>query len=205
MPFVGDLSNSCIVLLLLNPGLSATDYFAEMNVPGFRDRLLANLRQDFRAQEYPFFPLDPQLAWHSGNRYWERKLGGVVAELAKAWKQENNEVRRHIAKRISAVELLPYHSGSFGLSRKARDTMTSMNLAKDYVKNILKPRADAGNCLIVAMRSVESWGLQADEEHIIRFTGGQARGAYLRVREASSAGSRVVEMLLRDRVANPHD
>jgi hypothetical protein len=198
LPFMGDVANACVVLLLLNPGLSATDYFAEMQVAGFRERLLANLQQDFTREEYPFFALDPKLAWHSGNRYWERKFGDVVKSLATEWHISNNAVRSRIAKRICAVELLPYHSCSFSIPSRARKAMHSMKLAVDDVKQVLQPRADAGHCLIVAMRSVRDWELEADGEQIIGFTASQARGAHLSLADESSAGSMVVQMLLRD-------
>lgn len=73
LPFIGDVRGAKVYFLLANPGLSANDYYAEYEDTRVRERLLANLRQDLRTEAYPFFPLDPNMAWHSGNGYWERK------------------------------------------------------------------------------------------------------------------------------------
>ena len=61
-PFCGDLRSASVYVLLLNPGLGPSDYFAEYEGPGFRDAWLANLRQDFTDVRFPFVFLDPQFA-----------------------------------------------------------------------------------------------------------------------------------------------
>ena len=93
IPFVGDLARARIVVLLLNPGLEPDDYFAEFTVPGFRDRLLDNLRQEFKNPRYPFVYLDPALSWHSGYRWWHGKFQGLIAaEISKAESGQMNNV-----------------------------------------------------------------------------------------------------------------
>ena len=58
-PFAGDIGRAKVIVLLLNPGPEPDDYFGEHKVPGFRDRLICNLRQDFSRTECPFVYLDP--------------------------------------------------------------------------------------------------------------------------------------------------
>jgi hypothetical protein len=63
-PYVGDVCRADILLLLLNPGFKPADYYAEWNVPEFRDRVVRNLYQRFEGVEFPFLLLDPQFCWH---------------------------------------------------------------------------------------------------------------------------------------------
>jgi hypothetical protein len=48
MPFVGSLSRAKVFLLMLNPGLSPTDYFGEFEQPAYRGALRNNLFQSER-------------------------------------------------------------------------------------------------------------------------------------------------------------
>jgi hypothetical protein len=118
VPFAGDIERAKVIVLLLNPGLEPDDYFGEYKVPGFRDRLICNLRQDFSRTEYPFVYLDPAISWHSGYRWWHGKFQRVIAALAKAWGVSYGDARRHFAKVIACVELVPYHSVSYSLIRR---------------------------------------------------------------------------------------
>ena len=53
-PFIGDLRRASIFVLLLNPGLSPSDYYGEYQVPSFRRALLANLSGlDRRGNSFP--------------------------------------------------------------------------------------------------------------------------------------------------------
>ena len=82
VPFMGDMLNASIYVLMLNPGLGPGDYF-EYKVPSFRKALLANLRQERITGVMPFVSLDPQFAWHGGFSYWHQKLKGVIEALAR--------------------------------------------------------------------------------------------------------------------------
>ena len=115
MPFAGDIEKARVIVLLLNPGLEPDDYFAEYRVPGFRDRLICSLRQDFSRTEHPFVSLDPAISWHSGYRWWHGKFQSVMASLAKEWNVSYADARRHFSKILGCVELVPYHSVSYGL------------------------------------------------------------------------------------------
>jgi hypothetical protein len=62
VPYAGDLANADIFVLLLNPGLSFSDYYGEWQVPEFRKRLKANLHQDFHGVEFHFSISIPNFA-----------------------------------------------------------------------------------------------------------------------------------------------
>ena len=80
VPFMGDMLNASIYVLMLNPGLGPGDYF-EYKVPGLRRALLANLRQKRIPGVTPFVFLDLRFAWHDGFGYWNQELKGVIEAL----------------------------------------------------------------------------------------------------------------------------
>ncbi|HKD99676.1 MAG TPA: hypothetical protein VKE69_01595, partial [Planctomycetota bacterium] len=114
-PFFGDLARASIFVLLLNPGVGPHDYYGEFEVPAFRDALLANLRQEFPPGSVPFVFLDPQFSWHGGYDWWHGKLARVIARLAHENDMPFAAARRFVAERLACIELLPYHSASFGI------------------------------------------------------------------------------------------
>ena len=60
IPYGGNLRTADIVLLLLNPGFSFPDYYAETRVPQFRRHLEQTLAQNFDGINFPFIWLDPE-------------------------------------------------------------------------------------------------------------------------------------------------
>ena len=58
LPFMGDMLNASIYVLMLNPGLGSSDYY-EYKVPSFQQSLLANLRQERITGVLPFVYLNP--------------------------------------------------------------------------------------------------------------------------------------------------
>lgn len=196
LPFVGDVKGSRVCFLLLNPGLCELDYFAEYRVRAFARRLRANLRQDFRNTEYPFFPLDPNLSWHSGNRYWQNKLAPVIDELVMQTGRTHADVRKIVAQNVCALELVPYHSVANSVTGTVRRDLPSAQMVRQYVQEVLLPDARAGRRLVVAMRSTKDWGINRSSPNVLRFQGGEALGARLSTAKRSSHGSKVVEALL---------
>jgi hypothetical protein len=166
LPFIGDLARAKVVLLLLNPGLGADDYFGEHEVRGFRDRLRANICQDVGAP-YPFFFLDPSLAWHSGYTWWHGRLQGIIGELAVRWSVTYAAARSRVACELAAIELVPYHSASYRLSAKVQNELHSVMLAKQYCKEVLVPKCLAGEVTLVVTRRVNDWGVAAGDGAVV--------------------------------------
>ena len=192
VPFIGDMEKAKVVLLLLNPGLDPADYFGELEVPDFRSRLVDNLRQDFNRREYPFLYLDPSIAWHSGYRYWHGKFQGIIAELAKRWGVTYAEGRLRFSKKVACVELFPYQSVRCSLPERIRRELPSAKLARDYVRDVLKPRSVVGEVLLIVMRQTEEWNL-SESEYVVIYKGAETRAAHLT--PASRGGRRIVEFL----------
>jgi len=193
VPFIGNLATADIVVLLLNPGLSAGDYFGEYEVPAFRQALLDNLRQ-VGNDDHPFFYLNPAYGWHSGFQWWNNKLSGVIELAAKHWSESFADARHRTANRLAAIQLVPYHSATFSASAAPPSRLPSAKLARDYVHSELVPRALGGDVTIIVARQAATWGLPTSE-NIVTYSQRDARGAHLT--PGSPGGAAILERLLR--------
>lgn len=193
VPFTGDLCRAKVVILLLNPGLDPADYYGEFQVPGFRDRIIKNLKQDFRNTEYPFLYLDPAFSWHSGYRWWHGKFQRIIVEISKSRNISYAEARCYLSKVLASVELVPYHSFTYGLSKSRRQQLRSANLACDYVNDVLVPRSKAGDVLVVVTRQGGTWGL-VESKHVVIYSGAKTRASHLT--PTSDGGKRILEFFL---------
>jgi hypothetical protein len=187
VPFVGDLEKASIFVLMLNPGLSAGDYFAEQYRPEFRNTHIRNLRQENGNDKYPFFCLNPQFAWHPGFGYWYKKFDDIVREIAKQSEITYQEAMSKLAKNLACLELLPYHSKSFS-SGSLLKILPSVKVMLNFVHEVLLPKAKDGKVIIVVTRSVKNWQLPK-HENIIFYEGGETRSAHL---TRTSRGGRAI-------------
>lgn len=179
VPYIGDLQNASIIVLLLNPGLNFSDYWAEFKVPEFCARLKANLRQSFDDVEYPFPFLDPQFCWHMGFNWWERKLRGVLFEIA-AHKCGGRYVDalQFLSKRLACVELVPYHSVTFR-DGSLINKLPSTQQARTYVHQHLLPDAVAGKKTLIVARQKDGWRLNEEAGDLVIYKGSETQAAHL--------------------------
>ncbi len=179
IPYVGNLQNASVFILMLNPGLSPSDYFAEHAVEQYREAHVRNLRQENIKDEFPFFILDPRFAGHPGFEYWQGKFDNIAQALAEKKKITYREALRHLAQNVACLELMPYHSKSFGSGSLLKQLPSASVMCK-YVKEILVPKARSNKAIIVVTRGVRNWDLSKDEhENIVVYKGGEPRAAHL--------------------------
>ena len=179
-PYKGDLERADIYILLLNPGLSYTDYYGEYHSDSsLRRRLEANLRQDLGKTEFPFTWLDPNLCWHAGFMWWERKLRKVLRKIAdKNHKGSYIDAMRSLSRRLACVEIVPYHSLKFKNSSFLHE-LPSVKAAKSFVRKTLLPGLESDNRTLIVTRQSKEWGLEKLDGKVIVYEGGQTRGASL--------------------------
>jgi hypothetical protein len=192
-PFIGDIRNASIYVLLLNPGLGPHDYFGEHVVPEYRAALLANLRQDASTTCTPFLFLDPRHSWHGGFRWWHGKLVQLIERLRLAWGVSFAEARLRLARRLASIELVPYHSARFALPAKVCGQLDSVKLARQFVQNEVLKRVQSGEAIVIVARKAREWNLP-DVPGVVTFSGGQARGAHLT--PESRGGREILKHLL---------
>jgi hypothetical protein len=189
VPYAGDLEGADFIILLLNPGVTYTDYWGETHVPEFRKRLLSNLNQQFNKTDYGFLYLDPQFCWHSGFVWWEKKFRELVQEIARLKFDGNyRDALRDFSHRVASVELIPYHSASFH-EHKIINRLPSVAKVRAFVQDNLVPAARAGKKTLIVTRQATAWGLTAEKDKIVVYEGGHTRGASLSPR---SEGGRAI-------------
>jgi hypothetical protein len=86
---------------------------------------------------------------------------------------------RELARRVACIELVSYHSSSFG-GHKLLQVLPSTLQAGRYVRDLLLPRAQKDELSIIVTRQGETWGLPAQEgvSSIVYYTGQQAHGVH---------------------------
>jgi hypothetical protein len=191
VPYEGDLARADIFILLINPGFSHIDYFAEFSHPTilrFRRRAIA---QKLDNVTYPFYPLDPRLCWTGGFRWWEGKLKNIAKTIAAKKGISYQNALRLLARRVAAIELIPYRSRRAPGNRKMAE-LPSRRMALKYVRGELASRASKGEALIIVTRRARDWAVRRGK-NVIVFTGVDARGAHLSPK--TRAGKRILAYL----------
>jgi hypothetical protein len=177
-PYMGRLDTADIVILMLNPGFDYVDYYAEYRMNGIREIREKSLRQELDDVEFPFFWLNPEFCWHSGFMYWERKLRGVLNEIAQVhFKGQYLDALRKMSQRLATLQLIPYHSSKFD-AHSLIERLPSISNIKLFVRNMLSPAASRGEKVLIVTRQQKAWGLN-QQGSIVIYKSHQARGASL--------------------------
>jgi hypothetical protein len=165
VPYIGDVENSPVVLLQLNPGCEIPPGFDHPNDEyAYLPRLLELERENILHQpsEYPFIYLNPELRLSGGFRYWSKIMAGFL---------KSRDDYHRMANKISCIEFLPYHSKNYD---HLGETLSSQQYGFHLVRNALNRGAK-----IIVMRNEKRW-LQAVPELEGRFFKlNSARGAYI--------------------------
>ena len=170
VPYIGDLLNSSVYFLLLNPGFSPQDYHDESN-EHFHKAQVASLKQE--KLNNPLYPLDPSLCWASTAQWSHKKLKLLINTFAEKNKLSYLEATKALSQKISYIELFPYHSKKFK-SKKDFLNIKSTLLIKEFVKE----RSQNSNAFFFVMRQKNTWNLP-EQKNIITFTPGEVRGAHI--------------------------
>jgi hypothetical protein len=191
MPYLGSLKHARVFLVSLNPGLGPPDYFGEHQVAAYREALLANLRQDGDAR-LPF--LEPNHSWHGGSAYWAPRLREIHQGVATRLKLTPRESLELCARRIAVLELVPYHSSNFRMSRRGIDAMGSTHLVRNFVFQELLPRHRKGDCKLIVLRSRELW-LRPEDDAAGFPIPGMPRNAYIAKQDAAEAADMICRFI----------
>lgn len=186
VPFVGNPSKASVFILMLNPGFSPSDYFAEEQDEIRRIRW-ANLKG-----ESDFIGLDPRFAWTSDFAYWQRKFGAHIAALSNQNVGSYQAALQRVAAKVCVLEMVPYYSSAFGLSDRVVNEMASPKLVKRFVHEEVLPKARAGEALVVVTRQAKRWGVEGGEGTVV-YEGNDTRAAH--IGQSSPAGALITKFL----------
>lgn len=179
IPYVGNLQRASVFILTLNPGLSPIDYYCQQHNKPFTEALIRNLCQENADDPYPFIFLNPRFSWHSGFDYWHGRLRDIAQMVARKKNKDHRSGLQYLAQKVCVLELVPYHSRSFGLSRSILDSLESVRLMVDYVREVVVPRAQSGEVAVVVTRKAHYWGLTEDGQNVVIYQRSETRGAHL--------------------------
>ena len=194
VPYVGNILKAQIYILMLNPGFGILDYYAESYSKTYRNLLIKNLKQTLQNDKFPFIFLNPELLWHGGGQYWEKKLKDIIVTVAKSLALSYVDSLSFISKRIAVLELVPYHSKSFSLSNKDFNRLYTPSVMLDFVKNYVVPRVQNGQACIISTRNSSRWNLPKND-NIIVYSGGASRAAHMS--KNTDGGKKIIEFLLK--------
>lgn len=197
IPFSGNLENASVYILLLNPGFSPVDYYSESNIKEFRDSRLSTLHQRNQNSDYPFHALNPKFSWHSGANYWNKRFHDLILRIADFKEVGYQDAAKYLSNNIASLELVPYHSGKFPkISRKMINQFKSVQLIKDYVHDVLVPKAHSGDCLIIVTRGNKYWNLKKKKGNIVIYADSECRRANLNLQ---SRGGKAILNYFKDK------
>lgn len=134
-PFLGR-PDAPIVLLRAGPGFTPDDiHFTDHD--GGREVWRRNVLH--QPLEYPFYPLDPALAWAEHAMWWRRKLRRVLARFDE----------RTVANNLLSIGAVPYHAYRY---RGSSPVLPSQRYSLDLVE-----RAIDRDALILMSNTVRYW------------------------------------------------
>ena len=191
VPYVGNLQKAAVFILMLNPGLSHGDYL-ECEDETLKKEHIRNLRQDNANVEFPFLFLDPRFAWHPGFDYWEKKLGELAHALEKKQKITYQKALQCLSQCLACLELMPYHSKKFGAG-PFLERLISTQVMLEYVREVLIPKAENDQAIIVVARGKRNWDLPRHKNIIVYNRKGEARAARLSLK--SRGGKAIANQL----------
>ena len=201
-PFMGDMLNASVYVLMLNTGLyldqrsDKGDYTWDEK-PYYRKTVLVSLKQERLDGVLPFLFLDTKFAGHAGSYHWHRKCGleKLIRELARERGVSTEEARSELGNKLAVIQLVPYHSASFNEVWLSR--LPSVHLAGDFVQQTAIKRVRAKQAIVIAMRGVRHWNKYledlTEEQGVIRYDPKRfARSTSLNPHAEKSSGGRAI-------------
>ena len=148
-PFIGDLENATIFVLMANPNAKPSDAY---DGDGWdKKKHIANLEQDFSGMELPFESLSRQ---PKPDGYWYSRLKRTIERIMKKKSLSHEDAIELVAKDLAVIQRSPYWSTNFvdGVEK-----LPSAQLALDYVKKEVVRRVKNDNAVLIVGRRVRDW------------------------------------------------
>jgi len=167
-PFFGNLRSAKIFILGGNPCCIPADEETQRNEKfnEYNEMHLATLRGEVQG----FAPIDRRANKTGAATYWRKRLRRIARAVYNAVHKNNPTARRlsrdqddqpafdAIAPFVAVIEASAYPS----LNKPPVwvDDLRSSRQARRYVQEVLRPRAELGEIVVIAWRRPELWGLE---------------------------------------------
>lgn len=188
-PYLGDIRNAEIFILMLNPGFGFSSYY-EIDQLDLNSVMINNLKQE-NLGEYPLWFLKPQFLWTDGGSYWLTKFKGCMDQVATKQGKTAAEMLKVFSQKIAIVEYFPYCSASF---KKPPKEFPSSKMVVEFVQRTLVPKATNNEICIIATRQSTKWDLP-QHRNIIIYEGKQCQSASLSPQ--SPGGGKLIEFIMK--------
>ncbi|MCY4576594.1 MAG: hypothetical protein OXC55_08395 [Chloroflexi bacterium] len=148
-PFIGDLENATIFVLMANPNAGPSVAYADRGWD--KNKHIANLKQDFSDLELPLESLsrDP-----NPEDYWYRRLRRTIDRIGQGKSLSHGDAIELVAKNLAVIQRSPYWSTNFV---DGVENLPSSQLAMDYVKKEIVLRVKNDNAVLIVGRRVRDW------------------------------------------------
>jgi len=192
VPYAGNISRASIYLLLINPGLHHNDYYSEYQNDEYKMSLINNLKQKNLDNDYPFLFLNPKFSHTSGGEYWINKFKAIIIKLKTEKNIDYKESLKLLAQNVCTLELFPYHSINFKLSKSVINSCPSIIKMRDFVKTLSHSNRDL---YIFCLRQPTNWNLEEknNNDNFIILPPKQRQAASLTTK--TNAGQKIFDIL----------
>lgn len=147
-PFIGNIADPLIFILHGNPGFSIRDYSDEFENPTHAAACIQNLQN----ADLGFFPLGNASLGTGAADYWLNAFSGAITALANSRNISIDDSRDIIRRNVGLIESCAYHSNI--TPGRWTDDLPSSRLAREYVCEVVLPRAKRGDSLVFIWRRV---------------------------------------------------
>lgn len=157
--FVGDIRNSRIIILSLNPGYNNKYLDSYLKHSKYATTIKDNLKLNKKTKFHAF-----DLSTPDDKGYWDKKLNVWFEDKIKEKLNNNEEGKNskelddYFTSMISLAEFFPYHSESYN---ELYDKIADGNFlpTQQYLFNIIKDRIkdENDNVIIILSRSFSKW------------------------------------------------
>ena len=181
IPFLGDVENARVYILMGNPGFDTGDYVDEIENENYIKLLKNNL--DFKSKN--FFCIDSMAFGTGGEKYWSQN--GRMLKILKYLNSKNNLTSQDnysfIKKSVCIIQSVAYHSCEKPNNKLYNLPSSRFNkrLVNEYVQNKINNKKS----LCFVYRSASFWNMQDNGNLIVR-SPKNARHQYLTENEADS-------------------
>jgi hypothetical protein len=156
-PYNGDLRRAKVFILMLNPGLSLTDYHIASEKKFIQESLNVINQEGFNPN-FPFSCLNPEFYYWSGFQYWHAKLRPLILEIKKMRNSLSyKDALSFISQNTAVVQYVAYHSRGFGSKQsKLGSQLKSTEMMQDFVHTLVE-RANRHEIVLLVGRASQRW------------------------------------------------
>lgn len=185
IPYMGNLESARVFILYGNPSLGKHSYEYEDS-----NEYVVRLHQEnLHGTSKTFMDLDPQLLKLGGGKFWLRRFKHLAKDIADKKQIDRADAYSLIARRVAVLEACAYRSRR-SLGEWAEE-LPSSKMIREYVHQVLVPRAKSGEILIFVWRCAAFWKVESATDHLITRPTRMAQLTYLLEQERT----RILRML----------